>query len=43
MAGVCKVCLESVDGWVRERVEVEVEDGVALGHEVRDYVATSFA
>ena len=43
LAGVCKVCFEGVDSWVRERNQVKVEDGVALGQKVGDDMAACFS
>ena len=43
LAGVCEVCLEGVHCGVRERGQVEVENGVTFGEEVRDHVATCFS
>ena len=43
LAGVCKVCFEGVDSWVRERSQVKVEDGVTLGQKVRNHMAACFS
>ena len=43
LAGVCKVCFEGVDSWVRERSQVQVEDGVTLGQKVRNDMAACFS
>ena len=43
LAGVCQVCFEGVDRGVRKRDQVQVEDGVAFGQEIRYYVAARFS
>ena len=43
LASVCKVRFEGVDSWVRERSQVQVEDGVTLGQKVRNDMAACFS
>lgn len=43
LTSISEVCLEGVDGGMRERGEVQVEDRMTLGKEVRNYVAACFS
>lgn len=43
LTSISEVCLEGVDGGMRERSEVKVENRVTLGKKVRNYVAACFS
>lgn len=43
LTSICEVCLEGVYWGVRERGEVEIEDGVTFGEEVGNHVAACFS
>lgn len=43
LTSISEVCLEGVDGGMRERGEVKVENRMTVGKEVRNYVAACFS